>query len=215
MTPMRGLYPIVDLDTLATHRLGPLELAEAVLTARPHLLQLRAKHESPRDVLALLEKLKPLCAKAGTLLFANDRPDLAILAGADGVHVGQDDLPLEAVRRLPGSLRVGVSTHDAAQLEQALALQPDYVALGPIFATRSKQRADAPLGMQALLDGAARARQAQVPLVAIGGLGLGVAEALGQAGVMAAVISDLLVDGDARAAVAARASAWQAALGAG
>jgi thiamine-phosphate pyrophosphorylase len=212
MTPMRGLYPIVDLDSLATRRLGPLELAEAVLTARPHLLQLRAKHASPRDVLALLERLKPLCAKAGTLLFANDRPDLAILAGAEGVHVGQDDLPLEAVRRLPGALKVGISTHNAAQLAHALALAPDYVAFGPIFATRSKERPEPALGMQALLDAATLAARAQVPLVAIGGLELSAAEALGKAGVMAALISDLLLDGDTSSAVAARANAWQAAL---
>lgn len=214
MTPMRGLYPIVDLDSLASRRLGPLELAEAILTARPHLLQLRAKRASPREVLELLEQLKPLCASAGTLLFVNDRPDLAILAGADGVHVGQDDLPVEAVRRLPGGLKVGVSTHNAEQLTEALALRPDYVALGPIFATRSKERPDPVLGMQALVDAAALAARAQIPLVAIGGLGLGVAEALGQVGVMAAVISDLLLDGDSASSVAARASAWQAALGA-
>lgn len=212
MTPMRGLYPIVDLDTLATRQLGPLELAEAVLTARPHLLQLRAKHASPRDVLALLERLKPLCAKAGTALFANDRPDLAILAGAEGVHVGQDDLPIEAVRRLRGELKVGISTHNAAQLVQALALKPAYVAFGPIFATRSKERHEPVLGMQALLDAATLAARAQIPLVAIGGLGLGVAEELGKTGVIAAVISDLLLDGDASSAVAARARAWQAAL---
>jgi thiamine-phosphate pyrophosphorylase len=213
MTPMRGLYPIVDLDTLATRRLGALELAEAVLTARPHLLQLRAKHASPRDVLALLERLKPLCAKTGTLLFANDRPDLAILAGADGVHVGQDDLPLEAVRRLPGALKVGVSTHNVEQLAQALELEPDYVAFGPIFATRSKERPDPVLGLEALRDAATLAARAQVPLVAIGGLHLGVAQALGQAGVMAALISDLLLDGDESSAVAARARTWQSALG--
>jgi thiamine-phosphate pyrophosphorylase len=214
MTPMRGLYPIVDLDTLATRRLGPLELAEALLTARPHLLQLRAKHASPREVLELLERLKPLCARAGTLLFANDRPDLAILAGADGVHVGQDDVPVSAVRQLSPTLKVGVSTHDAEQLQQALALRPDYVAFGPIFVTRSKARPDPTLGMQALLDAASTAAAAGVPLVAIGGLGLGVAEALGQAGVLSAVISDLLHDGDTPSAIAARASAWQAALGA-
>jgi len=164
-------------------------------------------------VLALLERLKPPCANAGTLLFANDRPDLAILAGADGVHVGQDDLPLEAVRRLPGALKVGISTHNAEQLAQALALAPDYVAFGPIFATRSKERPEPVLGMQALLDAATLAARAQVPLVAIGGLGLSAAETLGRAGVVAAVISDLLLDGDAPSAIAARARAWQAALG--
>jgi thiamine-phosphate pyrophosphorylase len=183
------------------------------LTVRPPLLQLRAKQARPRDVLELLQKLKPLCQRAGALLFANDRPDLALLAGADGVHVGQEDLPIEEVRRLPGTLRVGVSTHNAEQLEQALALRPDYVALGPIFATRSKQRADPALGMSALLQAAETARAAQVPLVAIGGLELGVGDALGRAGVMAAVISDLLADGDNATAIAARAAAWQSALG--
>ncbi len=214
MTRMRGLYPIVDLDSLESRRIAPLELAEAVLTARPHLLQLRAKHARPREVLELLHELRPLCERAGTLLFANDRPDLALLAGADGVHVGQEDLPIEELRRLPGKLRVGVSTHNAEQLEQALALRPDYVALGPIFATRSKQGADPALGMPALLRAAERAHAAQVPLVAIGGLELGVGDALGRAGVMAAVISDLLADGDGVTAIAARANAWQTALGA-
>ena len=214
MTRMRGLYPIVDLDCLEGRPIAPLELAEAVLTARPHLLQLRAKHESPRHVLALLQKLKPLCERTGTLLFANDRPDLALLAGADGVHVGQEDLPLQEVRRLPRKLRVGVSTHNSAQLDEALKLKPDYVALGPIFATRSKLHPDPVLGMPALLDAAEQARSAGVPLVAIGGLELGIGEALGRAGVMAAVISDLFAEGDGAAAIAARAAAWQAALGA-
>jgi thiamine-phosphate pyrophosphorylase len=215
MTRMRGLYPIVDLDSLESRRIGPLELTEAVLTTRPHLLQLRAKHARPRDVLELLQKLKALCKRTGTLLFANDRPDLALLAGVDGVHVGQDDVPIQEVRRLPGTLRVGMSTHNAAQLEQALALKPDYVALGPIFVTRSKERADPALGMPALLEAAERARAAQVPLVAIGGLELGVGDALGRAGVMAAVISDLFADGDGAPAIAARAAAWQSALGVG
>src|SRR5688572_585280 len=110
MTRMRGLYPIVDLDSLSKNGVAALELTAAVLSARPPLLQLRAKHQTPREVLELLRRVRPLCRAAGTLLFANDRPDLALLAEADGVHVGQDDLPLEDVRRLPGSLRVGVST---------------------------------------------------------------------------------------------------------
>jgi thiamine-phosphate pyrophosphorylase len=212
MTPMRGLYPIVDLDSLAGRRIAPLEMAEAVLTVRPHLLQLRAKHSSPREVLELLRQLKPPCERAGCLLFANDRPDLALLGGADGVHVGQEDLSIDDLRRLPGNLRIGVSTHDAEQLERALASKPDYVALGPIFTTRSKERPDKVVGMPGLLDCAVRARAAQVPLVAIGGLEVGVGGALGRAGVLAAVISDLFADGDSASAVAARAKAWQSAL---
>lgn len=214
MGPMRGLYPIVDLDSLARQGVPPLELAAAVLTARPPLLQLRAKHQTPRETLALLRQLKPLCARAGTLLFANDRPDLALLAEADGVHVGQDDLPLAEVRALPGKLRVGVSTHDLDQLERALAERPDYVAFGPIFATSSKVGADPALGLELLARAAERARASGIPLVVIGGLTLDVAPTLRASGVVAAVISDLLAQGHAPSQIAARAQQWQSALSA-
>ena len=214
MASMRGLYPIVDLDSLSRNGVTPLELAAAALSARPAILQLRAKHQTPRDVLALLRQLKPLCRGAGTLLFANDRPDLALLAQVDGVHVGQDDLPLEEIRKLTGQLRVGVSTHDLQQLESALKLRPDYVAFGPIFATSSKVGADPALGLLRLRQAGELARQAAIPLVAIGGLTLSVAADVGRAGALAAVISDLLAEGSAREQIAGRARAWQAALGA-
>jgi thiamine-phosphate pyrophosphorylase len=213
MTRMRGLYPIVDLDTLAERGLSAIGFAEAILTVRPSLLQLRAKRQAPREVLQLLTELRPLCERAGTLLFANDRPDLALLSGVPGVHVGQDDLPISAVRRLPGSLRVGVSTHDHEQLATALTQRPDYVAFGPIFATRSKQNADPALGLPALAVAAEMARVADVPLVVIGGLTLDVAPALARHGVIAAVISDLLSDGLSSEAIAGRARSWQVALG--
>jgi len=210
MAPMRGLYPIVDLDTLTKRNVAPLTFAEAVLTARPPLLQLRAKHQAPRDVLELLARLKPLCEASGTQLFANDRPDLALLAGADGVHVGQDDVPLEAVRQLPGNLRVGVSTHDLQQLEAALALRPDYVAFGPIFTTSSKDGAAPALGLEMLGRAAALARIANIPLCVIGGLTLDIAPKLAPYPLLAAVISDLLADG--ADAVASRSRAWKNAL---
>jgi thiamine-phosphate pyrophosphorylase len=209
---MRGLYPIVDLDSLSRNGVAPLEMAEAVLLARPPILQLRAKRQTPREVLALLRRLKPMCLAAGTLLFANDRPDLALLAGADGVHVGQDDLELGDVRKLSGTLRIGLSTHDAAQLEQALLLRPDYVAFGPIFATSSKEGADPALGLAELARAATRAREAALPLVAIGGLTLSVASELVRHGVMAAVISDLLAAGHSAQHITGRARAWQSAL---
>jgi thiamine-phosphate pyrophosphorylase len=214
MTPMRGLYPIVDLDSLAQRGVSPLLLAESALTARPPLLQLRAKHQTPRVVLELLLELKPMCERAGTLLFANDRPDLALLAGTAGVHVGQDDVPLAAVRRLSSTLQVGVSTHDLTQLERALEERPDYVAFGPIFATRSKHGADPALGIERVAAAAERARAAGVPLVVIGGLTLQVAPLLAKHGVCAAVISDLLAGGVDAASIAAHAAAWQTALGA-
>lgn len=212
MTPMRGLYPIVDLDTLTRQDLSALDVAAAVLTARPALLQLRAKHQTAREVLALLRELKPLCARTGTLLFANDRPDLALLSDADGVHVGQDDLPVAAVRELSPSLQIGTSTHDLAQLQAALAERPSYVAFGPIFRTSSKLNADPELGLAQLARAAELARAAAVPLVVIGGLKLEHARELAQHGVVPAVISDLLGAGATPASIAARASAWQTAL---
>ena len=212
MAPMRGLYPIVDLDTLAKRNLAALTFAEAVLTARPPILQLRAKHQTPRAVLELLAQLKPLCAQSGTQLFANDRPDLALLAGVDGVHVGQDDLPLEAVRRLPGRLRVGVSTHDLAQLASALALRPDYVAFGPIFTTSTKTGAAPALGLEMLERATTLAGAANVPLCVIGGLTLDVAPQLARHHLLAAVISDLLADGTDAPAIASRSRAWKSAL---
>ena len=193
-TAVQGLYPIVDIDALAKKGVAPLAFAERVLAARPALLQLRAKHESSRDVLSLLEQLTPLCERAGTLLFANDRADLAALARADGVHVGQDDLPIEAVRRLFPALKVGVSTHDMAQLERALGERPDYVAFGPVFATESKLRPDPVVGLAGLALAAKRAEAAGVPLVAIGGITLAHASALSELNVLAAVIGALVSD---------------------
>jgi thiamine-phosphate pyrophosphorylase len=212
MTPMRGLYPIVDLTTLAKRKVPPLEHAAALLTARPAILQLRAKHQPPRDTLELLQQLLPLCRASGTLLFANDRPDLALLAGCDGVHVGQDDLSPHDVRRLAPSLRVGVSTHDETQLDAALAARPEYVAFGPVFSTLSKENPDPELGLVRVASAANRARRASIPLVVIGGLTLSHAPELGRLGVVAAVISDLLAGGVDAASVAARAQAFQKAL---
>jgi len=131
----------------------------------------------------------------------NDRPDVALLANADGVHLGEDDLPAGAARRvLPGSALVGVSTHSAAA---ALAAMDDaavsYVALGPIFATRSKETAHAPLGLSAV---EAAARGKSKPLVVIGGIlpkDVGACLAAGADSV--AMIAGLL-DGDVAANVA-------------
>src|SRR5262245_35221080 len=95
---LRGLYPIVDVDSLHARGVPILEFAARVLEARPDVLQLRAKSSGARETLELLRALKPRCAARGTLLFANDRPDLAVLAEADGVHVGQGDLGLGDVR---------------------------------------------------------------------------------------------------------------------
>jgi thiamine-phosphate pyrophosphorylase len=157
------LYAIVDpLDTGRS----PVALAEALLAGGARCLQLRLKDAPPRDLLAAARAIRPLARAAGALFLVNDRPDVAALAGADGVHLGQDDLPLAAARRVLGPRAVlGLSTHSPE--EAAAAAGADYVAVGPVFATASKAGALPPRGLP--LVRAARAVLA-VPLVAIGGI---------------------------------------------
>ena len=190
---MRGLYAIIDVGSLENRGLDPLRFAESVLGAHPAALQLRDKTGGARRTLALLRAIAPAAARAGVPFFANDRPDLALLGGCDGVHVGQDDVPLALVRSL-GPLRVGLSTHDAAQVEAALAEAPDYLAIGPIFATASKDRPAPVVGLAALAALAARVRAARpgLPVVAIGGITRESAAAVGAHADAVAVIQALL-----------------------
>jgi len=191
---MRGLYPIVDLDSLREFGSSPqaiVAFAERVLLARPPVLQLRAKHAGARDTLELLRALRPLCSEFGTRLFANDRADLAVLAQCDGVHVGQQDLPLPVVRKLAPGLLIGVSTHNLEQLERALGDRPDYVAFGPVYATASKELADPSVGLSLLAQAHAAAVRADIPLVAIGGINLERAQQVAEHAELAAVIAAL------------------------
>jgi thiamine-phosphate pyrophosphorylase len=167
---MRGLYAIVDVGTLASRRIDPVAFADAVLRVQPAALQLRAKDVPPRETLGLLRALAPMCHRAGVPFVANDRPDFAILAGCDAVHVGQSDMPIDRVRRIAPGLGVGVSTHDLEQLDAALAARPLYVACGPVFETATKKNPDPVVGVAGLRAASVRAAAAGVPLVAIGGI---------------------------------------------
>lgn len=207
--PERGLYALVDTTSLDRRGLDPVAFTEALLAARPAAVQLRAKGLGARDTLALLRRLVPLCRQAGVPLLANDRPDLAWLAGCDGVHVGQDDLPVEDVRRLAPGLLVGVSTHSTAQLDAALALAPSYVAVGPVFATSSKENPDPVVGLALVRQARERAR---CPVVAIGGIDLTTARVVGEAGALGAVIGALLPEGTDVAQVTGRARTLDRAL---
>jgi thiamine-phosphate pyrophosphorylase len=214
---VRGLYPIVDVESLRQRGLAAplaiIEFAERVLAARPPLLQLRAKHSGARDTLELLRALRPLCTRAGARLIANDRPDLALLAECDGVHVGQEDLPLAIVRQIAPGLLVGVSTHEPGQLSAALTERPDYVAFGPVFSTVSKERPDPSVGLAGLAAAYDAARARGVPLVAIGGITLQVAPEIARHCDLAAVIAALLPEPSSLAGVTESARALHAALG--
>ncbi|MBV9949185.1 MAG: thiamine phosphate synthase [Myxococcales bacterium] len=219
---MRGLYAIADVGTLDARGLDAVAFARAVLRAKPAALQLRAKDVPPREALALLRAIAPLCHLAGVPLVANDRPDLAILAGCDLVHVGQDDMPIDRVRRIAPGIGVGVSTHTLEQLEAAFAARPSYVAIGPIFETSTKRNADPVVGLAVLRAASVRARAAGVPLVAIGGITRERAVELAGLVDAAAVVSALLpppvapdtypAAADRLREVTARATQMQAAL---
>jgi thiamine-phosphate pyrophosphorylase len=174
---VQGLYAIVDTGVCRRARVEPAALADAVLAARPGALQLRAKDDGARATLELLRALVPRCRAAGVPLFANDRPDLAVLAGCDGVHLGQSDLtPGDArefaVRAGRPDLRIGASTHDGDELGAALEAPVDVIAVGPVFGTATKANPEPTVGLAAALALAERARAARGDRVrvAIGGI---------------------------------------------
>ena len=194
------LYPIIDADVCAQRGHDPLALAEACLRGGARVLQLRAKQAAGGALLALADALVSATRPWDALVIVNDRADIARMAGAAGVHVGQDDLPVEDVRRLlPAPAIVGVSTHDARQLDAALLSTADYVAVGPIYGTATKDTGYDAGGLDLIRGAAGRGK----PVVAIGGITLERAAAVAAAGAAAlAVISDLLA-GDAEARVRA------------
>jgi thiamine-phosphate pyrophosphorylase len=209
---MRGLYAIVDTGSLTARHLDPVAFAEAVLVAGPAALQVRAKDLPPRETLALLRAIAPLCHRNGVPLVANDRPDLAVMAGCDLVHLGQTDMPIDRVRRIAPGLGVGMSTHTIEQLDVALAARPAYVAFGPVFETATKDNPDPVVGVAGLRAASVRARAAGVTLVAIGGITHSRTRELASLVDAVAIVSDLLPSGssaDVWRDVTARARAIQ------
>jgi thiamine-phosphate pyrophosphorylase len=191
MLRLRGFYAIVDLTApLAQDGRRTLELAARLLAARPCCLQLRAKLASARDFVEVARGLRAFCRAAGVPFCVNDRLDVALAAGADVVHLGQDDLSLADARRLRAEagrpdLLIGVSTHNLAQAQAAAEGGADYLGFGPIFGTASKLNPDPTVGLDAL---AAVCRAVSVPVVAIGGITLETVAAVARAGASAAAL---------------------------
>jgi thiamine-phosphate pyrophosphorylase len=199
LPPPPFLYPIVDVAALGGRSVG--EAVSALAAAGVRLLQLRAKDVTDRALLALAREAVAAAHAGGARLLVNDRADVARIVGADGVHVGQEDLsPADARAVLGSEAVIGVSTHDLDQLRRAMAEPVDYVALGPIFATASKAHPDPVVGLETLR--AARGIATR-PLVAIGGITRARSADVARAGAEGvAVISDLLKADDLAAAVA-------------
>ena len=184
------LYPILDTAMLAQRSCDAITAAGAMLEGGARILQFRHKGHYSQRVFAEAEKVADLCRRAGAVFVIDDRADIAILLDA-GVHVGQDDLPPQDARRLIGPGRLlGFSTHNETQLRAAASEPVDYVAVGPIFGTSSKEKPDPVVGVEELR----RLRSlATRPLAAIGGITRENAPAVLAAGAdSVAVIGDLL-----------------------
>jgi thiamine-phosphate pyrophosphorylase len=157
------------------------------------VFQLREKDAADDDVLRHAETARALCAEAGALFVLNDRPDLVEAAGADGVHVGQDDTPVDDARRAVGARRlVGLSTHSVAQTDAAQRADVDYFAVGPVHATPTKQGRPA-IGLDPVRHAA---RTAGKPWFAIGGLDLATTSAVLDAGARRIVVVRAIAEAD-------------------
>ncbi|MFA5205930.1 MAG: sulfur carrier protein ThiS adenylyltransferase ThiF [Lentisphaeria bacterium] len=166
--PVTDLYGITHSPRSAG-RSNP-ETVRLMLEAGIRIIQYREKDLSEYHKLMECREIRRLCTAHGACFIVNDRPDLALLAEADGLHLGQDDLPLPEVRKLVGEAMIlGLSTHSPEQARQALALGADYIGVGPIFRTFTKQGVVDPVGLDYLAH-TMRAVPAAVPKVAIGGL---------------------------------------------
>jgi thiamine-phosphate pyrophosphorylase len=184
------LYPIIDPVVCASRGLDPLAVARACLRGGARLLQLRCKSESSRRFLALADALVAAARPSGARIIVNDRADIARMSGAAGVHVGQDDLSVADVRGILGpDAIVGLSTHDPAQVDAALATTATYIAVGPVYVTGTKDTGYEPRGLDLVRYAAGRGR----PVAAIGGITLARAPAVLAAGASTlAVITDLV-----------------------
>jgi thiamine-phosphate pyrophosphorylase len=185
------LYAIADAGFFPTTE-GLLEFVQALAMAGCTLVQYRNKSGNARIMLEHARELRKQLG-ASVRLIMNDRADLCLAADFDGVHVGQDDLSPESVRRIIGPERwLGVSTHNAEQLREADLSSADYVAIGPVFATVSKENPDPVVGLEGVRKARALTRK---PLVAIGGITRATARSVIEAGAdSVAIISDLLTD---------------------
>ena len=201
MRQLPRVYPVVDRAEWI-RRLLPLGV---------RLVQLRVKDRPVEELRAEIREAKALCADAGAQLIVNDHWELALAEKCDFVHLGQEDLDTTDVSALrKGAIKIGISTHDALELERALSLEPDYIALGPIYPTRLKVMPWAPQGLSRLAEWKRRA--GSIPLVAIGGLTVERLPGVFAAGAdVAAVVTDIVRSADPETRTRewlAAASAW-------
>jgi thiamine-phosphate pyrophosphorylase len=194
--PLPPLNAIVDAETAAREGWDVIALGEALLAGGARFIQIRAKQMSSAQLLRISDRLVAAGRACGARIIVNDRVDVAKLSGAAGVHLGQDDIPVADARAMLGpDAIIGYSTHTVAQIEAALLEPVTYIAVGPVFGTRSKDTGYEAVGLALVREAARRARG--LPVAAIGGITLDTApEVLAAGATSVAVISDLLAGGD-------------------
>ncbi len=203
----RGLYALCD-DGVRP-QLPLVAKVEALLRGGVRVLQLRLKRTPDRDALQAVREAAARCRAAGCVCLVNDRVDWALAGGADGVHLGDEDLPPEEARAILGpSAVIGVTVRDLQSARAAHAAGASYVGLGPIFPTSTKQVAHAPLGLSMLAE---VCRAAPLPVVAISGIGQANIKAVAAAGAHGAAVLSGLYEGDVTAAARALAEAFASA----
>ena len=186
------LYAILDPEQ--TRGRPAQRVLAALLEAGVSILQLRVKSLPPVDFLELAKQARAVTRAHGCQLIINDRVDIALACGADGVHLGQDDLPLSAGRKLMGQKIIGISTHDFDQARAAERAGADYIGFGPMFGTRTKATGYEARGPEMLQQ---IRRAVTLPIVAIGGITEANVQEVWQAGAdSVAIIGDVLHDND-------------------
>lgn len=199
-TPKLSLPPLYAiLDPEQTRGRSAEPVLRELLGGGAKIIQLRAKKISARIFLELACNVRELTRAHSCRLIINDRVDVALACGADGVHLGQDDLPLQAARKLLPAKIIGISTHDLEQARQAEDGGADYIGFGPMFGTTTKETDYTARGVEMLRE---IRKAVQIPIVAIGGITEANAIEVWQAGTdSAAIISDILAAEDITAKV--------------
>ncbi len=160
--PLKGLYAIIDYDLL---RDRIYEVTQQIITAGVKIIQFRAKNLTDKELVTHALKLRHLAQDITFII--NDRPDIALVVEADGVHLGQDDLPVSLARRLLKDKIIGISTHNLEQAIAASKEEIDYLAIGPIYQTTTKKNALPPIGPKIIQE---IKKITNIPVFAIGGI---------------------------------------------
>ena len=190
---VKGLYAIIDNSL--TPSVSNIEIAKKVLAGGAGILQLRGKGLSSKELLEQAREIREIAREAGAIFIVNDRADVALLADADGVHLGQDDLPIAQAREILGREKlIGLSTHNLKQAIKAEFEGAAYIGFGPVFGTTTKADAEEAKGLQALRE---IRKSVNIPIVAIGGINIeNVIDVISAGADAVAVISAIVKAGD-------------------